>query len=142
MASGSSIAMGEPVGGGSAPPPDAVRMVEVVFPHQTNHYGTLFGGNAMGMMDKAAFVVASRRARTQVVTASTDRVDFHAPAHHGDIVELTAWLESTGRTSIVVTVRMETEELVTGERRLVASGRFTMVAVDQAGKPVEVPPAP
>jgi uncharacterized protein (TIGR00369 family) len=125
----------------SAVPEDRIaRMVEVVFPHQTNHYGTLFGGAAMAMMDKAAFVAASRHARTLVVTASTEQIDFHAPARHGDLVELTAHVVGTGRSSIVVQVEMIAEDLITGEQRPVTSGRFVMVAVDADGRPTSVPP--
>ena len=56
--------------------PTELSMVEMVFPDHTNHYGTLFGGQALAMMDKAAFVVASRYARRAIVTASSERVDF------------------------------------------------------------------
>lgn len=115
-------------------------MVEVVFPHQTNHYGTLFGGHAMAMMDKAAFVAASRHARAQVVTASSERIEFHAPARHGDLVELTARVVGTGRTSLSVDVEMHAEDLVSGERRRVTSGRFTMVAIGEDGRPTPVAP--
>lgn len=118
---------------------DEVRFLEVVFPDQTNHYGTLFGGHAMGMMDKAAFVVASRRARTQVVTASADDIAFHAPARHGDVVEVVATLLSTGRSSMVVNAEMSREDLASGEQTPVASGRFVMVAVDAEGQPVSLP---
>ncbi len=119
--------------------PEEVRFLEVVFPDNTNHYGTLFGGHAMGMMDKAAFVVASRLARTQVVTASADEITFHAPAHHGDVVAVTARLVSTGRSSMVVHAELAREDLVFGELTPVASGRFVMVAVDPDGKPVPLP---
>lgn len=118
---------------------DEVRFVEVVFPDHTNHYGTLFGGHAMGMMDRAAFVVASRRARTQVVTASADEITFHAPARRGDVVEVVARLISTGRSSMVVRAEMSREDLASGDRTKIASGRFTMVAVDRDGQPVQLP---
>src|SRR6266571_104338 len=61
----------------------AVTMIEMVFPDQTNHYGTLFGGHALRLMDKAAFVAASRYARRVVVTACSERVDFKKAVHHG-----------------------------------------------------------
>ena len=64
------------------------RMIEMVFPEQTNHLGTLFGGQALAMMDKAAFIAASRYARRAVVTASSERVDFHVPVRQGELVEL------------------------------------------------------
>ena len=78
------------------------RLIEMVFPEQTNHYGTLFGGQALALMDKAAFVVASRYARRNVVTASSEKVDFHVPVRQGQLVELHPRVVATGRTSMTV----------------------------------------
>ncbi|MEM9596564.1 MAG: acyl-CoA thioesterase, partial [Acidobacteriota bacterium] len=58
-------------------------LIEMVFPGQTNHFGTLFGGQALALMDKAAFIVASRYARRAVVTASSEKCDFHVPVRQG-----------------------------------------------------------
>lgn len=115
-------------------------MIEVVLPDVTNHYGTLFGGHAMAMMDKAAFVAASRHARATVVTASIEGVSFHAPARHGDLVELTAQVVRTGTTSIVVEVEMVAENPISGRRERVTSGHFVMVALDDDGHPTPVRP--
>ena len=66
-------------------------MIEMVFPDQTNHYGTLFGGHALPLMDKAAFVAAAwRYSRRTVVAASSERVDFKHAFHHGNLIEMTA----------------------------------------------------
>src|SRR5437879_9445451 len=81
-----------------------VTMIEMAFPDQTNHYGTLFGGHALRLMDKAAFVAASRYARKTVVTACSERVDFQAAVRHGSLVELTARVIATGRSSMTVSV--------------------------------------
>ena len=110
----------------------------MVFPDQTNHYGTLFGGHALRLMDKAAFVAASRYARKTVVTASSERIDFKAPVYHGNLAELTANVIATGRTSMTVDVELIAEDLLTGERRLCAHGRFVMVALGEDGKPAAV----
>jgi acyl-CoA hydrolase len=64
-----------------------IIMIEMVFPDQTNHYGTLFGGHALRLMDKAAFVAASRHARKTVVTACSERVDFQAAVRHGSLID-------------------------------------------------------
>ena len=112
-----------------------VTMMEMVFPDQTNHYGTLFGGHALRLMDKAAFVAASRHARSAVVTACSERVDFKIPARQGDLIELTATVIAAGRSSMTVAVDLFAEDLLTGERSLCAQGRFVLVAVDQDGKP-------
>lgn len=109
------------------------RLIEMVFPEQTNHYGTLFGGQALALMDKAAFIAASRYARRAVVTASSERVDFHVPVRQGQLVELLARVVATGKTSITVEVKLYSEDLLTGERKLCTVGRFVLVAVDADG---------
>lgn len=116
----------------------SVTMVEVVFPGQTNHQGTLFGGIALGMMDKAAFIAATRRSRATLVTVASDRVEFYAPARSGDILETTAEVVRVGRSSIDVRVTVTAEQLLTGERREVTSGQFTFVAVDADGAPTPI----
>jgi acyl-CoA hydrolase len=114
-------------------------MIEMVFPDQTNHYGTLFGGHALRLMDKAAFVAASRHARRTVVTACSERVDFKAAVRHGSLVELIASVVKTGRTSMTVSVDLFAEDLLSGSRELCANGRFVLVALDEYGTPTSVP---
>ncbi len=116
------------------------RMIEMVFPEQTNHLGTLFGGQALAMMDKAAFIAASRYARRAVVTASSERVDFHVPVRQGQLVELLARVVATGNTSLTVEVKLFSEDLLTGERKLCTQGRFVLVAVDADGHKSSVLP--
>jgi acyl-CoA hydrolase len=115
------------------------RLIEMVFPEQTNHYGTLFGGQALALMDKAAFIVASRYARRTVVTASSEKCDFHVPIRQGQLVELVTRVIATGRTSITVEIDMYSEDLLSGDRQLGTRGRFVMVALDAHGKPAVVP---
>ncbi len=115
------------------------RLIEVVFPQQTNHYGTLFGGQALALMDKAAFVVASRYARRMVVTASSEKTDFHVPVRQGQLVELIATVIATGRTSMTVEVVLYAEDLLSGARQLGTRGRFIMVALDAHGRSASVP---
>lgn len=115
------------------------RFVEMVFPDQANHYGTLFAGNALSLMGKAAFVAATRHVRCAVVMKSSDKVDFRAPVRVGEIVELTAKVERVGRTSLTVVVEVVAEELFSGLRRLAVRGSFDMVAVDAHGKAVPIP---
>ena len=116
-----------------------VTLIEMVFPEQTNHYGTLFGGQALALMDKAAFIVASRYARRAVVTASSEKVDFHVPVSQGQLVELVARVVATGSTSITVDVTLYAEDLLTGDRQLGTQGRFVLVALDAHRKPTTVP---
>lgn len=126
----------------AVPRPLEAEMTEIVFPDHTNHLGTLFGGQALAWMDKAAFVAASRYARCTVVTARSERVDFHAGVPQGALVRLVARVVATGRTSIQVEVEMHCEDLRGGDAVLATRGRFTMVALDGAGRPTPVPPVP
>ncbi|TSC29371.1 acyl-CoA thioesterase [Corallococcus sp. Z5C101001] len=123
-------------------PPSATetRMVDMVFPDQTNHYGTLFGGQALRLMDMSAFITASRYARRTVVTASSERVDFHTPVRQGQLVELVGRVVATGRTSLTVDVELYSEDLLSGARLLCTRGRFILVALDAERRPTAVPP--
>ncbi len=114
-------------------------MVEMVFPGHTNHFGTLFGGQALAWLGKAALVAAARYARMPVVMAASERIDFHAPVLEGEIVDLAARVLKVGNSSMTVEVIMHAEELLTGQRRLCTRGRFTMVALGYDGRPVPVP---
>lgn len=114
------------------------RYIEVVFPQHLNHHGTLFGGEALRMMDTAAFVAATRRARRTMVTVGVENVVYEAPVRPGEIVEIEAVVAQTGRTSVVIDVELVAEVLLSGERRRCGSGRFTFVAVDEAGSAVPV----
>lgn len=114
-------------------------LIEMVFPEQTNHYGTLFGGQALALMDKAAFIVASRYARRSVVTACSEKCEFHVPVRQGQLVELRARIASTGTTSMHVDVDLYSEDLITGDRQLATRGRFVMVALDAHGRPAQIP---
>lgn len=117
------------------------RFVEMIFPEQANHYGTLFGGYALSLMGKAAFVAATRRARAPVVMATSEKIEFHVPVRVGELIELTARVVRVGRSSMTVAVDAVSEGLVSGTRRLAVRGSFEMVAVDEAGKPVPVAPS-
>jgi acyl-CoA hydrolase len=117
------------------------RIVEMVFPNQANHYATLFGGDALRLMDMAAFVAASRHARRPVVTASSERIDFHVPVRQGQLAEVVGRVSKTGRTSITVEVELWAEDLLTGARELCTKGSFVLVAVDQNGRPVPIHPS-
>lgn len=114
------------------------RFVEMVFPEHANHYGTLFGGHALALMGKAAFIAATRRARASVVMASSDKVEFHVPVRVGELIELSAQVARVGRSSMTVVVDVTLEGLVSGSRRLAVRGSFEMVAVDAQGRPVPI----
>lgn len=115
-----------------------VRCVEIVFPDHCNHLGSLFGGQALAWMDKAAFLAASRFAGRTVVTARSDRIDFRAPVKLGDIVELRASVVGVGRSSMTVRVSLLREPTPGAGRELATTGEFVMVAVDAQGRATAV----
>jgi acyl-CoA hydrolase len=115
-------------------------MTELVFPTDTNHHGTMFGGTLMKYIDKISAISAMRHCGKPVVTASTDSLDFLAPIRMGEAVELEAFVTSTNRTSMEVYVVVRAENLFTGDRRVTCTAFSTFVAVDENGKPVAVPP--
>ena len=104
-----------------------------------NHYGTLYGGKLLELMDKAAFIATSRFADSDTVTASSESVDFHHPIRFGDIIELSAKVIFTGRTSMVVRIHAFGEGRRDHKKFLATTGYFNMVAVDEQGRPKEVP---
>jgi acyl-CoA hydrolase len=122
--------------------PVEARLLHMVFPDHTNHLGTLFGGQALAWMDMSAFIAASRYARTTVVTARSEQVDFNQPIHKGDLVEVVARIVKVGRSSMSVDVDVITEDLISGERKLCTRGHFVMIALDPLGRPTPAPPLP
>lgn len=118
-----------------AEPEGVLRTLEIVFPQQTNHHGSLYGGDALKLMGKAAFVAATRHTRAVIVMASSEHVDFVCPVRSGEMIELVSRVERTGRSSVVIGVELWAEDLLSGERRHAATGHFTMVSVDETGRP-------
>lgn len=116
-------------------PDGRLRMVDIVFPTQTNHYGTLYGGDALKMMGKAAFIAATRFSRSVIVMAASDRIDFRSPIREGEMIETISEVEQAGRSSIRIGIELWAENLLTGERRHAATAAFTMVSVDADGRP-------
>jgi uncharacterized protein (TIGR00369 family) len=115
---------------------DVTVVTEMVFPPQTNHYGTLFGGEALKLMGKAAFIAASRKVRQHVVMASQDNTTFHEPVRQGDLAEVLARVVQAGQRTLTVETELFSENLLTGERRLCGVARFIMVVVDHDGRPI------
>lgn len=117
-----------------------VEMVEVVLPNDANSLGNMLGGKVMHLIDIAGAVAAHRHARSQVVTAAVDNLDFLYPIRVGELVVLRAHITRAFRTSLEAEVRVYREDYLTGERRQTSSAFVTYVALDAAGKPKEVPP--
>ena len=112
---------------------------EIMMPQHANNLGHVFGGVVLAMMDRAAAVAAIRHARTTCVTASIDRVDFREPIHLGDLVIMKASVNYVGTTSMEIGVRVEAEDMLSGNRRHTNSCYLTFVAVDRNGRPVPIP---
>ena len=112
---------------------------QVMMPEHANNLGHVFGGVVLAMMDTTAAVAAIRHTRSSCVTASIDRVDFREPIHLGDLVIMKASVNHVGRTSMEIGVRVEAEDLQSGNRRHTNSCYLTFVAVDRNGRPIEVP---
>ena len=117
----------------------SVTMAQVMLPQDANPAGNVHGGVIMKLIDTAAAVVAGRHARCNTVTASIDRLDFHCPVFVGDLLFLKASMNQAGKTSMELGVRVEAENLVSGEVRHTASAYLTFVALGENGKPKPVP---
>lgn len=118
----------------------AVVVSQMMTPQDVNLAGNVHGGVIMKLIDNVAAIVAVRHAKTNVVTASIDRLDFHYPVFVGNLVTLKASLNLVGTSSMEIGVRVETENLLSGEIRHTASAYLTFVALDKSGKPTEIPP--
>jgi uncharacterized protein (TIGR00369 family) len=128
------------IGEGKNVKESSVVMSQLMSHQDTNISGNVHGGVIMKLIDTVAGVAAVRHARTNVVTASIDRLDFHHPVFVGDVLTLRASLNHVGRSSMEVGVRVETENPRTGERRHTASAYLTFVALDGNGRPTPLPP--
>ncbi|RYY12374.1 MAG: acyl-CoA thioesterase [Cytophagaceae bacterium] len=116
------------------------RIFKAVFPNNTNHYDTLFGGATLLMMDEVAFITATRYSRLRMVTVSSDRVDFSHPIPGGTLVELIGNVVRVGTTSLQVRVELYIEQMYSEERLLAVTGSFTFVAVDEHRQPMPIHP--
>ena len=122
-----------------SPDKSAVIMTELVLPQHTNALGTIFGGAVMSWIDIAAAISAGKYAQCTVVTASIDALHFIAPIKLGHAVELKASVNLTGTSSMEVGVRVDSENLITGEKFHNVSAYLTFVAIGSDGKPRAVP---
>lgn len=118
------------------------RMVHPVFPGDTNHYHTLFGGQAMAWMDQAAFICATRYSRCRMVTVHSSDLSFKRPVPEGSIVELIARVVQIGHTSLKVRVEMWLESMTAFGRELACEGTFSLVALGPDEKPMPLPKSP
>ncbi|WP_411031986.1 acyl-CoA thioesterase [Spongiimicrobium sp. 3-5] len=116
-----------------------LSITELMLPSHSNFGGKVHGGHILNLMDQIAFACASKHSQRYCVTASVNKVDFLSPIEVGELVTLKASINYTGRTSMVVGVRVESENITTGKTKHCNSSYFTMVAKDTDGKSVPIP---
>ena len=117
-----------------------VEKIELIQPNDTNILGNLLGGRLMHFIDIAAALASARHCNNVAVTASVDNLQFHHPIHLGDIVLLKASVNRAFNTSMEIGVRVEVEDIKTGNITHSNSAYLTFVSIDsKTGKPVKVP---
>lgn len=116
------------------------EMTELILPNDTNVLGNLLGGRLMNFIDLVGAMAAYRHARSHVVTASMEHIDFIAPVHVGDLLILKSSVNRAFNTSMEVGVKVWVENTLAGIHRHVASAYLTFVAIDPQGRRVPVPP--
>ncbi len=125
----------------SAAPYDVspLTMIHEVFPGDTNDYGTMFGGNVIALMDKAAGICASKFAHENFVTASVDRLKFLAPIKQGHVVEATARIVYTSKHTAGLEVIVTSRDRKNWVAQHCCTAYFFMVAIGMDGKIKEIP---
>lgn len=116
-----------------------LTITELMLPSHSNFSGKIHGGHILNLMDQIAFACASKHSGNYCVTASVNKVDFLNPIEVGELVTLKASVNFTGRTSMVVGLRVVSENIRTGETKHCNSSYFTMVAKDENGKSTPIP---
>ncbi|SMG52766.1 acyl-CoA thioesterase [Arenibacter troitsensis] len=116
-----------------------ISITELMLPSHSNFGGKVHGGHILNLMDQIAFACASKHSRKYCVTASVNKVDFLNPIEVGELITLKASVNYTGRTSMVIGVRVESENVTTGKKKHCNSSYFTMVAKDADGRSAPVP---
>ncbi len=116
-----------------------LTMTQLMLPSHSNFRGFIHGGYVLSLMDQVAFACASKHSGHYCVTASVNKVDFLNPIEVGDLLTLKASINYTGRTSMVVGLRIESENIKSGIIKHCNSSYFTMVAKDNEGDNVPVP---
>ena len=115
-----------------------VIMHELILQHDTNILGNILGGRVMHFIDICAAMSAYKHARSAVVTASIDHLNFLSPAKKGDILILKSSVNYVSKTSMEIGVRVESEDTLTGKIKHTASAHLTFVALNEKRKPKKI----
>jgi acyl-CoA hydrolase len=121
------------------PSESLVSMTELVLPNDTNTLNNLMGGRLMHWMDIVSAIAGQKHCSNTVVTASVDNISFRSPIALGDVVTLRAKATRAFNSSVEIRIDVEAENIPEGRKVASNSAYFTFVAVDKAGKPVEIP---
>lgn len=124
----------------SEAPLPTLSLVDMVLPDQCNHHGTLFGGAALAMLDKLAFILGSRVLRGPLVTAAVRELQFHQPAPAGWLTECIGRVSRVGRRSVTLETQLHAENLLSGQRIACLTGQFVMVSPTPARAEADWPP--
>lgn len=116
-----------------------ITLSQLMLPSYSNFNGKIHGGYILSLLDQIAFACASKHSGEYCVTASVDTVDFLNPIEIGELVTMKASINYVGTSSMVIGIRVESENIQTGERKHCNSSYFTMVAKDDQGNSVEIP---
>ena len=116
-----------------------ITISQLMLPSHSNFNGKIHGGYILSLMDQIAFACASKYSGAYCVTASVDTVDFLSPIEIGELVTLKASVNYVGKTSMVIGIRVDSENIQTGTINHCNSSYFTMVAKDKLGNSVPVP---
>ncbi len=116
-----------------------ITLSELMLPSYSNFNGKIHGGYILSQMDQIAFACASKHSRAYCVTASVDTVDFLNPIEIGELVTMKASVNFVGNSSMIIGIRVEAENILTGVVNHCNSSYFTMVAKDKDGNSIAVP---
>lgn len=116
-----------------------MELIHLSSPGDANVLGKVHGGVLLKLIDEAAYAAACKHSGHACVTASVNKVNFFHPIHIGDLITIMASVNYVGRTSMEVGVRVESQDLKTGKIEHTTSSHLTMVALDEKGRPIEVP---
>jgi acyl-CoA hydrolase len=117
-------------------------MSEIMTPDMVNFNGNVHGGYVLALLDRVAYACASRYSAKTIVTLSVDQVVFKEPIHVRELVICYASVNYVGNTSLEIGIRVVAEDLITRNSRHTNTCYFTMVALDENGKPTKVPELP
>jgi uncharacterized protein (TIGR00369 family) len=116
-----------------------ITISQLMLPSHTNFSGKIHGGYILSLLDQIAFACASKFSGNYCVTASVDTVDFLSPIEVGELVTMKASVNYVGNSSMIVGIRVESENIQTGAKKHCNSSYFTMVSKDNNGKNAKVP---